>query len=322
MWQDLFRRSDLITRFAQGPWGTHLDEFVSFLRQQQYASNTIRRAVVAADHFADWLSAQQLSLPDASADNVARYLQSGCSPQRNRGLSLAVQFLKYKGIVLPHACTSLETPISLWLAGFDRHLEHVVGAATSTRRQYHVERFLHERFADIEPDWSQLCADDLSSFIQREASRRTGFGRKVPGVALRAFLRFLTARGLVWDGLAAAIPSPRQYQHATLPDRATAEQVTAVLTCCQDGTPVGLRDHAVLLLLARLEMRAHEVARLDRASRESGGVWMYFDEILNSHVDLWDELIVVTSFRRACYPRRCHGFRARAEMLRNQSGAE
>jgi hypothetical protein len=175
MWQDLFRRSDLITRFAQGPWGTHLDEFVSFLRQQHYALDTIRRAVVAAAHFADWLSAQQLSLPDASADSVARYLQSGCCPQRNRGLSLAVQFLKYKGIVLPHACTSLETPISRWLACFDQHLDHVVGAATSTRRQYQltVERFLHERFSDVEPDWSQLCADDLSSFVQREAPKKS-----------------------------------------------------------------------------------------------------------------------------------------------------
>src|SRR5262249_36996029 len=50
--------------------------------------------------------------------------------------------------------------------------------------------------------------------------------------------------------------------HATLPDRATAEQVAAVLACCKDDTPVGRRDYSVLLLLARLGLRAHEVARL------------------------------------------------------------
>lgn len=70
------------------------------------------------------------------------------------------------------------------------------------------------------------------------------------------------SQGLVREGLAAAIPSPRQYLYAILPARATAEQVADVLACCQNGTPVGMRDHAVLLLLARLGLRAREVARL------------------------------------------------------------
>src|SRR5690242_17943885 len=43
----------------------------------------------------------------------------------------------------------------------------------------------------------------------------------------------------------------------TLPDRATTEQVAAVLACCQDDTPAGRRDYSVLLLLARLGLRAH-----------------------------------------------------------------
>ena len=92
-----------------------------------------------------------------------------------------------------------------------------------------MARFLQQRFGAAEPEWSQVSADDLSSFAQSEVARRKGFGRKVPGVALRAFLRFLVAHGCMRDGQAAAIPSPRQYQHATLPDRATTEQVNAVL---------------------------------------------------------------------------------------------
>ena len=107
-----------------------------------------------------------------------------------------------------------------------------------------------KRQAVVEPDWSQLSAEDLSLFAKREASPQSGFGRKAPGVALRAFLRFLVAQGLVRDGLAAAIPSPRHYQHAALPDRSTAEQVAAVLKCCQDDTPVGRRDYSVLLLFS------------------------------------------------------------------------
>jgi hypothetical protein len=96
-------------------------------------------------------------------------------------------------------------------------LQRVVGAVPSTREQYRplLSRFLVSRFGSNEPDWSHLLADDLTLFVQTEAARAKGFGRKVPGVALRSFLRFLLAEGLVRDGLSAAIPSPRQYLHAS-----------------------------------------------------------------------------------------------------------
>ena len=270
MWQDLFRRSDLITRLAQGPWSPYLSEFVTFLHQQHYSPLTIRRAVVAADHFAGWLLTQPLSLSETTPAVVARYRHSlgrcpgGSWPHRSRSVPLALRFLEQKQVIPRSAAKSPETPAARWAARFGEYLERVAGAAVSTRQRYQltVERFLQGRFAGTEPDWSQLCADDLSAFAQREAARHKGFGRKVPGVALRAFLRFLSAHGWVREGLAAAVPTPRQYQHASLPDRATAAQVTAVLACCQDHTAVGLRDQAVLLLLARLGLRAQEVARL------------------------------------------------------------
>jgi site-specific recombinase XerD len=270
MWQDLFRRADLITRLSQNPWSPYLDEFVGFLGQQHYSTGTIRRAVVAAGHLACWLSERQLSLSDTSASVIAQYRDSlgpcpsGSRPERSRGVLLALRFLEQNRVILPKPATLPETPAMRWLNRFDEHLERVAGAAVSTPRQYEfiAARFLQQRFGDAEPEWSQVSADDLSSFAQSEAARRKGFGRKVPGVALRAFLRFLVAHGCIRDGLAAAIPSPRQYQHATLPDRATAEQVNAVLARCQDGTPVGLRDYAVVLLLVRLGLRALEVVRL------------------------------------------------------------
>ena len=203
MWHNLFRRSDLITRLAQGPWSPYLDEFVTFLGQQHYGTGAIRRAVVAANHFAYWLSEQQLSLSDASETIVARYRQSlgrctsGSWPERSRGVLLAVRFLEHKQLIFPRPTAPPETPAMRWLTRFEEHLERVSGAAASTRRQYQLTaaRFLEQRFAGAEPEWTQLCADDLSSFAQGEAARRKGFGRKVPGVALRAFIRFLVAHG-------------------------------------------------------------------------------------------------------------------------------
>jgi integrase/recombinase XerD len=271
MWQDLFHRSRLAARLAEGPWQLHLDEFVAFLQQRHYKPGTIRRVVCASDQFARWLLSQDLALSDADLASVTKYRETlgrgadGGWPNRSCGLRLAVEFLTQKGIVrLPANLAPSVTPVAIWLGRFSEYLERVVGIAPSTLQRYRtiVTRFLQNRFGTAEPCWSQLSADDLSSFVQQEASNRRGFGRHVPSVALRSFLRFLVANGLLREGLTAAIPSLKRYRHATLPERATAEQVNAVLSCCQDGTPVGLRDHAVLLLLARLGLRAHEVTRL------------------------------------------------------------
>ena len=216
MWQDLFRRADRITRLAQSPWGPYLDEFVTFLGQQHYSTGAIRRALVSADHLACWLSEQQLSLSDTSATIVAQYRDSlncpsGSRPECGRGVLLVLRFLEHKQVIVPTppAVAVPQTPAMRWLTRFDEHLERVAGAAASTRRQYELiaARFLQQRFGAIEPEWSQVSADDLSSFAQSEATRRKGFGRKVPAVALRAFLRFLVAHGCIRDGLAAAIPA-------------------------------------------------------------------------------------------------------------------
>ncbi len=207
---------------------------------------------------------------DVSASVVAQYRNSlgpcpsGPGPERSRGVLLALRFLEQKQVILPKPAAlpeRLPCGGSIVLTNISKR---VAGAAVSTCRQYELiaARFLQQRFGDAEPEWSQVSGDDLSSFAQSEAVRRKGFGRKVPGVALRAFLRFLVAHGCVRDGLSAAIPSPRHYQHATLPDRATTEQVNAVLARCHDGTNVGLRDYAVVLLLVRLGLRALEVVRL------------------------------------------------------------
>jgi site-specific recombinase XerD len=270
MWKDLFRSQRTLTRLEDGPWGPYLEEFSAALAQGSYSVETMRRSLSAADHFGRWLLAQDFTLADADERKVEQYrgtlgrCASGAWPHRTNGLNLAMRFLMDKGVA--HECTadSPVLPVEQWLRRFDDHLQRVVGSAPSTRQRYRplLSRFLMNRFGHNEPDWSHLSADDLTRFVQTEAARAKGFGRKVPGVALRSFLRFLTAEGLVRDGLTGAIPSPRQYLHATLPARATSEQVAAVLACCQDGTAVGLRDHAVLLLLARLGVRALEITRL------------------------------------------------------------
>jgi site-specific recombinase XerD len=84
----------------------------------------------------------------------------------------------------------------------------------------------------------------------------------MPSVAVRSFLRFLVGCGELSPGLEAAAPTPRQWTHAPLPQRLTTEEVDRVLVAATGETPKALRNHALLLLLARLGLRAQEVAAL------------------------------------------------------------
>ncbi|WP_456725303.1 tyrosine-type recombinase/integrase [Bradyrhizobium sp. USDA 4350] len=77
-----------------------------------------------------------------------------------------------------------------------------------------------------------------------------------------AFLRYLHHRGLNARPLADCVPSMRRWKLATLPIYLPAAQVRKALDGCDRKTVMGRRDYAILLLLAKLGLRADEVATL------------------------------------------------------------
>jgi len=79
---------------------------------------------------------------------------------------------------------------------------------------------------------------------------------------MRSFLRFLVFQGEIRPGWEAAAPPPPQWTHAALPVRLTPEEVERVVAVYHDGTARSLRNRAMLLLLARLGLRAGEIIAL------------------------------------------------------------
>jgi integrase len=74
--------------------------------------------------------------------------------------------------------------------------------------------------------------------------------------------RYLHHRGLNARPLADCVPSMRRWKLATLPTYLSAAQVRKALDGCDRETVMGRRDYAILLLLAKLGLRADEVATL------------------------------------------------------------
>jgi integrase len=89
---------------------------------------------------------------------------------------------------------------------------------------------------------------------------------------LRSFLRYLRYRGEISTDLASSVPSVRTWKLASLPSYLHPREIHQVLAACDRHSPIGRRDYAILLLLARIGLRANEIRllTLDDIDWESG----------------------------------------------------
>jgi integrase/recombinase XerD len=108
-----------------------------------------------------------------------------------------------------------------------------------------------------------MGATDVVRFVRRHAGH-LGLGRaKIMTHALRSFLRYARYNGEVTLDLAAAVPTVANWSMSTIPRAIAPEQVRQLLASIDRRTPKGRRDYAILLLLARLGVRACEVVALE-----------------------------------------------------------
>jgi site-specific recombinase XerD len=88
------------------------------------------------------------------------------------------------------------------------------------------------------------------------------------------FLRFLIAEGKCATALDGAIPVLAHWRLCSLPRYVQPEEVERILACCDLNSPVGRRDHAILLLLARLGLRAGDVVKLHLGDIDWHRAWI------------------------------------------------
>ena len=170
--------------------------------------------------------------------------------------------LRNHGILATPTTADISPPA--WLAAFDDHLKRVQGLSPGVRRKYvcNASRFVNGLCDPADPPWSTVSPEDISDFVLREASRLKPSACQHPVSAMRALLRFLISLGLVDGGITGAVPRVRRYRLTALPRHVSADDVARALKVCDDGKKSGQRDRAIVVMLARLGLRAGEVATL------------------------------------------------------------
>jgi site-specific recombinase XerD len=267
MIEHFFVHTPVVTRLRGGPLGPYLDDLATILHQQGYAPSSIQRCLRTSELFGRWLQGQGYDVTQIDETAIQHYVsgleryRSGQLPKAAQGLKHVVGLLRQRGHLSDRQSP---TPVAQWLAAYDAHLRQVAGLALSTRQSYGrmARRFIISCFGAERPAWQVLTAPMITAFVTQEAAKCHGYGRKAPSVAVRSFLRFLVFRGEIRPGLEAAAPIPPQWKHASLPPRLTPEDVERVLAVYQGDTATSRRHRAMLLLLARLGLRAQEVVAL------------------------------------------------------------
>ncbi|MDO8787681.1 MAG: site-specific integrase [Sulfuritalea sp.] len=148
---------------------------------------------------------------------------------------------------------------------FRRYLEQERRLAPATVFNYlgYARRFLAEYCRDGEVRLDLLQAEDVVGFVQREAARlHHGKRAKLMTTALRSLLQYARYRGLIKNDLRISVPTVANWSMASLPRALSSDELQCFLASCERESAVGRRNWAILLLLARLGLRAGEVVAL------------------------------------------------------------
>jgi len=159
-----------------------------------------------------------------------------------------------------------QSPIDRLVEDYQEHLIHVAGLQPSTGQKwtFFVRLFLKAQFkprARMLP-LRQLKARALLNFVLQQGQHYPPGQLQSLACALRSFCRYLCARGYHPRDLSAALPPISGSHREDLPSYLSGTQLTQLLESFDRRTSLGKRDYALTLCLARLGLRAGEVARL------------------------------------------------------------
>ena len=252
---------------VRGPLAPFADLYKSRLRASGYTPLTIVNELRQLAHLSRWLEERRLTARDLTSEQLGQFLdvrrdrydQRACSLQ---GLSPLLEILAEQAIERPTGQVAPTSANDMLLGSFENYLLRERGLAPSTVASYvlRARRFL----ALFAPSGqiAELRASDVTAAVLQESAAVSVGATQLFVVALRAFLRFCFIEGLMTTNMSAAAPSITGRRQSPLPKGIGKKEAEALVRSCDKRRSEGRRDHAILLVLVRLGLRASEVAAL------------------------------------------------------------
>lgn len=251
-----------------GPLAVFADGFRGELERLGYSPFTAEEQLRLMAHLSRWLEDGGLDVEELTAARAQEFLayRRACGRSHRyspRALTAVLGFLRRLGAAPLPVPAAIVTATDRLLAAFEEHLLGDRGLSEFTVAGYRrvATLFVAECFPDGDLRLERLTAADVSAFMLAQSAWRSPGSLSTTVTGLRALLRFLHLRGYTPLALAAAVPAAAQRRTEVSPTLC-AEEVRRLLASCDRRTAIGRRDHALLTVLARLGLRAGEVAAL------------------------------------------------------------
>lgn len=271
MLETYFETPYTLERLRSGTSGQYLDGFARELEREGYSRDTARRFLRSAAHLGRFVEIKGISLNSVDSKTLKKFWQhlpycrcprsnGGTTNDVERGARLFLEYLRTSGCLETTAFEEMEECELELVRSFRCWLKRHRGASKSTQRHYC--KGATELLSSLGDDPSKYDAHNLREFLLDRARQQGPGASKTLITALRMFLRYLASQGKCQAGLERAIPALAGWRQATLPVYLQASEVQRIIDACDTTTPMGIRDRAIILLLARLGLRAGDVAGL------------------------------------------------------------
>jgi site-specific recombinase XerD len=268
MLETYFSASRMLGHLRSGPSGPYLDGFAATLERQRYSTDTAVRYLRAAAHLGHVVAGQGAMPSDVDLRAFSEHLRT-CRCPRSKGgrgnhhtiygARLFHRHLVAIGVCRPVAVEAAPAEPEL-VNRFRAWLRKHRGAAEPTVRLYARDAVsLVTALGDVPERWEPSAI--RSFFLDCASHCGHGTVEKLT-TSLRAFLRYLAVEGRCRAGLADVVPGYAHWRLADMPRYLAAEQVSRLISACDGEVVARRRDRAIVLLLARLGLRAGDVAQL------------------------------------------------------------
>lgn len=258
------------TRRKPGRMGPHIAGFEAWLLELGYTPGTVRGELKVAGCLGRWLVVEDIDVSRVTTVVIERF-RSACRDDGRRrvpsvrSLAPLLGYLTSAGVLVAEVAPSLTAveqlvaDYSCWLIG-----ERGLAAATVLRYENLARRFLQQRATVSGSRFVEdLGGADVVAFLVLETGRVSVGAAKGRVAELRSLLKFLYLKGYTELALATAVPPVAGWHDTTLPVGLAPSEVSRLLAGCDRGSSDGIRDFAILMLVARLGLRSIEVARLE-----------------------------------------------------------
>ncbi len=276
MLERLFKTDSTACRLRDGPAGPFLDGFAESMFAAGYSPRTVGSYVHDADHLGQWAGQRGVAVADLDEDLLARFVRHllrcrcrGCRRGAHKRVSYRVHaFLRYlreEGVVTPSTPRASRPQIVVEYGAWLRDRRGL--AETTIAQSLPVAQALLGTVSDVPAQLDAACVRKfVLGYVRRHAPASAGCVTTI----VRCFLRWLVAQGRCATDLTEAVPKIPTWRLAKLPRYLPADDVERIIAACDRSSPMARRDRAMLLLLARLGLRAGDVVGLRLGNIEWG----------------------------------------------------